>query len=221
MIKAVIFDMDGVIIRSEPLWERAVDIQMKRNNIDLSKDKGYQSFVSLHIRGRSQRYVIKMFKQRYGLQGSYQILLEERLKILLKLFKEELTLIPGVCNLIKLLHRNHIPLIVASSSPKRVVNFSLKKFELKKFFTHVLSGDDVVKAKPQPDIFLYGAKLLKVKPNQTLVIEDSINGIKAASRAGMKCIALKQPYTLARYHKLATKSVGKLSDIKLSTITNL
>lgn len=221
MIKAIIFDMDGVIIHSEPLWEEAVDIQMKRYGVDLSKDKGYQSFVDLHVRGRNQQYSIKMFKQRYGLHGTYQNLLDERLTILLKLFKQKLTLVPGVLSLIRLLHRNHFPLIVASSSPRRVVNFSLKKFGLQKYFNHIISGDDVTKSKPHPQIFLHGAKLLKEKPAHILVIEDSVSGIQAARGAKMKSIALLKQYTPARYRKIATHSVSKLSNIKLSTITNL
>ena len=84
-----------------------------------------------------------------------------------------------------------------------------------------MAGDDFKKSKPHPEIFLKCAKLLKEKPINVLVIEDSISGIQAAKKASMKCIALKQPYTSYKYLKTADLVVNKLSKVTVKVIKNL
>ncbi len=221
MIKAIIFDMDGVIVDSEKLWWKAIDEQMEKHGIQINRSPALKKFINTHVRGRSQKYAINMAKKRFGLKGSYEQLLNERLNILIRIFKQELKAISSSIPLIRLLHQNRYPLAIASSSPKRIINFVIKQFKLKPLFKIIVSGDDFKKSKPHPEIFLKCAKLFKKKPSNILVIEDSISGIQAAHRAKMKCIALKQPYTSYKYLKTADLIVNKLSKITVRVIKNL
>jgi HAD superfamily hydrolase (TIGR01509 family) len=96
--------------------------------------------------------------------------------------------LPGVAQLIINLHKHGFLLAVASSSPHEQIDFILKKFEIKRFFHAIVSGEDVEAGKPHPEIFLKATDMLGVTPDSCVVIEDSHNGVTAAKRAGMKCI---------------------------------
>lgn len=221
MIKAVIFDMDGVIIDSEPLWWHSVDIQMTKHGIDIKQDKSYNEFINKYIRGRGQRQAINAYKKRYGLKGNYQTLLKERINILLKVFDQQLKPVKGTIPYIKMLHKNKIPLAVASSSPPRVINYTLNRYKLKKYFKIQVSGENLKHGKPHPNIFLATAKKLKINPKNILVIEDSRSGVIAAKRAGMKCVGLKQPYMPYQYLKSADLIVKNLQKINLTKLINI
>jgi len=218
MIKAIIFDMDGVIVDSEKLWWQAIDDQMEKHGIKTDHSPALKKFINIHIRGRTQKYAITMAKKRFGLKGSYEQILNERINILIRIFKQKLKSIPGSIPLIRYLHQNGYPLAIASSSPRRVINFVIKQFKLKPYFKIIVSGDDFKKSKPHPEIFLKCAKILKEKPSNILVIEDSISGIQAAHRAKMKCIALKQPYSSYKDLHQADIIVKRLSTISNKVI---
>ncbi len=221
MIKAVIFDMDGVIVDSEPLWQKMLSMYLHTKGIDFVYNKKSLEFINQHFRGRKQKYITDILKKKFHIPDSYQKILNDRLDILFNLFKHNLRLVAGTIPFIKKLHKAGYPLVLASSSPHQVINYVLKQFNLKKYFKHVVSADDVRLGKPHPDIFLRVAELLKEKPENILVIEDSISGIRAAHNAGMKCLALKQPYTAKKYLKTTALAVENLSIIKPQTIKYL
>jgi len=221
MIKAVIFDMDGVIVDSEPLWQRMLPLYLHTKGITFKYDKKSLQLINLHFRGRRQKYITGILKKKFQITDPYHKILNDRLHILFGIFRHSLKSIPGTIPFIKKLHASGYPLVLASSSPHRVIRYVLKKFHLKKYFKFTVSGDDVQRGKPHPEIFLKSAQLLRTKPSEILVIEDSISGILAAHRAGMKCIALKQPYTPKKYLNSATLVVHRLSAISLQTISHL
>src|SRR5690606_19267314 len=96
---------------------------------------------------------------------------------------------PGLIDLLEKLNKKQIPIAVASSSDPETIEIMLGKSGLKKYFKHAVSSVEAGKSKPEPDVFLYAAKLLNESPENCLVIEDSKNGIKAAKAAKMLCIA--------------------------------
>jgi len=222
MIKAIIFDMDGVIVDSEPLWEKELKAYLKKKGITFPASRSFKKFLNTHLRGRSQNYIINfILKKKFKIKGSYNKILNERTKILLKIFNQELKAIPGTIPLIKRLYKHGYPLLLASSSPKKVINYIVNKYKIRKYFKHFVSGDDFKVGKPNPKIFLKSAKLLKEKPVNILVFEDSISGVEAAYRAGMPCIVLKQPYTPYSKLKTADLVVKNLNKVTLSTIKQL
>jgi len=221
MIKAVIFDMDGVIVDSEPLWQKMLPLYLRTKGIHFVYNKKTLKLINLHFRGRKQKYITDILRKKFRIPDSYHKILNDRLGILFNLFKHNLRPIAGTIPFIKKLHKAGYPLVLASSSPHQVINYVLRQFNLRNYFRHVVSADDVRLGKPHPDIFLRAAKLLKEKPENILVIEDSISGIQAAHNAGMKCLALKQPYTAKKYLKTTSRAVKNLQTVALSSLRKL
>jgi HAD superfamily hydrolase (TIGR01509 family) len=221
MIKAVIFDMDGVIADSESLWEQMFFRYLQENGVVFANDKKLQQLINVHFRGRKQSYITNIIKKKFHLTGSYNKILNDRLRILFSLFDKKLKPIPGTILCIKRMYAADYPIVLASSSPHRVIQYVMKRFSLKKYFRHIVSADDVRLGKPHPDIFLRAVKLLKEKPGNILVVEDSISGILAARRAGTKCLALRRAYTPKKYNMLADMVVNSLAHFPISKLHNL
>jgi HAD superfamily hydrolase (TIGR01509 family) len=215
MIKAVIFDMDGVMIASEPLWEKTERILLGKRNID------YNPIYRDKIVGLNQNDSGKLLKETFNLPETVQELINERLEILLELYEKELELVPGLTELLKELKENSFLLALASSSPYIAINFVLDKFYLRDFFSVVVSGESVELGKPNPDIYLYTAKKLGVEPNECVVIEDSINGVKSAKEAGMLCIAIPDKRLNQKEFQIADLVVDRLDKISARVIRSL
>ncbi len=182
--EAVIFDMDGIIIDSEPLWEQTEKILLR------SKGKNYIDSYRGKILGLNQRDSARVLKDFFKLDDSVEDIINQRLEILLDLFNSHLNLKEGISPLLSILKEKEIPTALASSSPLKIIDYVLKRFDLSKYFDTVISGECVKKGKPHPEIYTQASKLLKKEPNKCIAIEDSINGVKSAKRAGMYCIAI-------------------------------
>lgn len=215
MIRAVIFDMDGVMIDSEPIWEKTEKILLKRRGIN------YEPAYREKIVGLNQRDSALLLKETFGLPESIEELIEERISILLDLYKKELKPIPGLIHLLEQLKGNGFLIALASSSPLRVINFVLDQFSLKGFFSAIVSGEMVERGKPYPDIYLYVVDKLRVTPNECVVIEDSINGVRAAKRAGMRCIAIPDRRLPLDKFMEADVVVDRLSEVDVCLINSL
>ncbi len=190
VIKAVIFDMDGVIVDSEPAHYK-VFMEHTKSKWGLTiSDEEYNTFI-----GTTNHYIYSTLQEKYGIKGDLTALIEEYEKKCLDflLSSKNERPIQGVDILVKNLHKNKIKLALASSSPKKSINAILALFELGQFFDAKVSGQEVKHSKPAPDIFLRAAELLHVSPQECLVFEDSRNGVVAAKAAGMQCIAYYNP----------------------------
>src|SRR3990170_2647224 len=215
MIKAVIFDMDGVMIDSEPLWEKAERILLARRGID------YNPTYRDKIVGLNQKDSGRLLKETFNLPETIEELLAERIEILLPLYEKELELVPGLITILKEVKESGFLLALASSSPYKVINFVLGKFSLNEFFSVVVSGESVEFGKPHPDIYLYTAKKLRVEPEECVVIEDSINGVKSAKSAGMLCIAIPDKRLSRNEFQIADLVVDRLDEISVRVVKNL
>lgn len=184
MIKAVIFDMDGVMIDSEPLWEKTERILLAKRNIDYSPE--YRDMIV----GLNQKDSGKLLKDTFSLGESVDEIISERVDILTAIYEKELELVSALSPLLETLRQRRYMLAVASSSPLRVINFVLDMFSLHAYFDAVVSGECTENGKPHPDIYLHTAERLGVNPSECVAIEDSINGVRSATGAGMYCIAV-------------------------------
>jgi len=184
MIKAVIFDMDGVMIDSEPLWEKTERILLARRDID------YTPVYRDQIVGLNQNDSGKLLIDTFELNEKIEDVISERVEILTAIYEEELEVVRDLIPLLDDLRDHQFKLAVASSSPLRVINFVLDMFSLHEYFPIVVSGECTDNGKPHPAIYLHTADRLEVEPSECVAIEDSINGLRSAKAAGMYCIAV-------------------------------
>lgn len=217
MIKTVIFDMDGVLVNSEPLHHEVSLVQFKDLNIDVTEEI-YSTFT-----GNSNKMIYKKLKDRFQLSHEIDDLILAKNNLFIDAFdkKEDLQLMPGVKDLIIDLYKNGIQLIVASSSEMQIIDKVFERFDLNQYFTHKISGNDFPESKPNPAIFLKAASLSEAPIEQCLVIEDSTNGIKAAKAAGIFCIAYKSEGVDSQDQSLADTIVYDFKDLDFERIKNI
>ncbi|MFC5449900.1 HAD family hydrolase [Paenibacillus aestuarii] len=188
MLKAVLFDMDGVIIDSEPLHFRSDQLLMKTFGIEMSV-ADLEVYVGMRDPDMLTQIILK-----YGLKTSLPELLSMQLNHKISLLREkDAFAIDGIVDLIQSISDHHIQIGLASSSSRAFIEAVLDKLGIASNFDCIISGYEVEKGKPDPDIFLKAASLLGVSPEHCLVIEDSGHGVKAAKAAGMKCIGFQNP----------------------------
>lgn len=183
MLKAVIFDMDGVIVDSEP-FHFEVDKRVLKKCGFIANDDILNPYV-----GVSNPEMWKDLKDKYNLNLSVEELLKLQSELRMDALNEtKIVAIDGIKELLNELKQNKIITAVASSSSRFFIEAILETIRIRKYFTVILSGEEVQRGKPYPDIFLKTAEMLRVTPQECVVIEDSTNGVKAALSAGMKCI---------------------------------
>lgn len=185
-LNAVIFDMDGVLIDSEPLHFE-VDL-MVLNNLGIDVDGHYlEKFV-----GFTNPAMWKVIKTEYVIEKSIDQLLEMQIATKLVLLQtRNFEPIEGILPLLKEIKSHKIPIGIASSSPRIFIEAVINKLEIITYFDTWISGEEVPKSKPEPDICLKCAQLLEINPANCVAIEDSKSGSIAAKKAGMKCIGFK------------------------------
>jgi len=217
MIKTVIFDMDGVIVDTEPVHHYAYNQHFKQLNIDVSPEM-YASFT-----GNSTKNTYEKIKANFDVVEEIPDLVEAKRNIFNDAFdsKEDLCLIEGVENLIKELYSNGMQLVLASSSANVTIDRVFTRFGLHKYFTHLVSGEDFPNSKPHPAIFLHAAKLSGTSVENCIVIEDSTNGILAAKAAGIYCIGYDSINTKLQDYSKADFVIRDFSEVNFNRIKNI
>ena len=186
--KAIIFDMDGVVIDSERLYDLADAEFFRRRNTIFEKDR----IVPL-VAGKSLTDSTTMMKDMYGFAGDISVLVNERRQLVQQVYGEKLGFIEGFSEFHQRIIGRGIVTCIATSSDDTLITIADKKLGLSEIFgvTNIFKISDVGdKSKPDPAIFLYAADRLGFRPVECIVIEDSPHGVAAAKNANMYCIAL-------------------------------
>ena len=214
MIKTVIFDMDGVIVDTEPIHHYAYNQHFKQLNIDVSPEM-YATFT-----GNSTKNIFERLKVQFNLSDDVPTLVETKRNLFNEAFdsKEDLYLLDGVEDLIKDLYQNGMQLVLASSSATVTINKIFNRFGLHQYFTHIVSGEDFPKSKPHPAIFQHAAFLAETLPENCIVIEDSTNGIKAAKAAGIYCIGYDSFHSKMQDYSMADRVISNFVELSFETI---
>jgi beta-phosphoglucomutase len=205
--KAIIFDMDGVLVNTEPhhlIIEKRLFASL---GLDISREE------HISYLGKSSVQMWKEIIARYNLSFAAEDLADRNSEEILRYFsgQGEIEIMPGIEEVLEKLFKKGIPMALASSSDPGTIDLILLKTGLGKYFMHTISCKTVGKSKPDPGVYLYAAILLSVRPEECIVIEDSSNGIKAAKSAGMHCIAYEGGLSDTTDQSLADISVADFS----------
>ncbi len=186
MIDTVIFDMDGVLIDSEPIHWKVNQDYFASIGAPIPDDEYSDRFVGLPL-----DKMLEHIRETRGIERSIEEMFSESMENHLEAFSSaDLVAVPGVAELIRTLKGKGLNLAVGSSSASKLIDIILTKIGLREYFTHTVSGFEVKNGKPSPDIFLEVASRFNAHPDRCLVIEDSALGVQAAKRANMKVVGV-------------------------------
>ncbi|QQY80324.1 HAD superfamily hydrolase (TIGR01509 family)/HAD superfamily hydrolase (TIGR01549 family) [Keratinibaculum paraultunense] len=213
-MKAIIFDMDGVIIDSEPLHCKLEREILKELGGKITEEE-HNAFI-----GTTDYHMWSILKEKFNIKKPVDEIIQMKKERFIKNI-HMLNLVDNVEEFIEKLHKKGYPMGLASSNNRKIVNLIVNKFKLDKYFNVIISGEDVSKGKPHPEIFLKTAEKMGVEPHNCLVIEDAKNGVIAAKAAGMKCIGFKNPNSGEQDLSQADLIISSYDELDLNTLKGL
>jgi sugar-phosphatase len=217
MINTVLYDMDGLLLDTEPLWGKCMLRIAEKHKIPITPGQ-FKETTGLRIYEVTDYWSIK-----YPWQGSTSMeVAEEILDDIIETSKIEGGVLKGVIESLEMLKKNNFKIGLASSSPARMIHALVEHFDIHHFFDCITSADAVALGKPHPAVFLHCAENLKSKPIECLVLEDSVNGMIAGKAARMKVVAVPDAlhYDDPRF-AIADVKIRSLEDFNMDLIRSL
>ncbi len=213
MMKAIIFDMDGVVVNSEPIHQRSEIEALAGFGLHLeTKD--------LHPYAGTTRLAFQEgIEKQYHFFPDWKAVFQHKDQRFFELM-EEVEAMPGVLDLIHAIKQEGLLLALATSGQKRSVDFVLQKFSLQTVFDTIVCAGDVTQSKPHPEVFLTAAQRLHTDPLTCVVFEDSINGIRAGKAANMYTIGLTSTFPSTAIHE-ADRIIDSFLEIQAHELKHL
>jgi HAD superfamily hydrolase (TIGR01509 family) len=182
-IEAVVFDMDGVLVDTEHLWDEVRE--------ELTEEWGgrYTPEAQEAMMGMSSLEWSRYLHETVGLREPPEVINDEVVRRMLARYAVDLPVVPGAADLVRRLAAAGLRLALASSSNRELIDAVVDHLELTTFFEVTVSSEEVERGKPAPDVYLEAARRLGVEPAHCTAIEDSASGIRSAHAAGMRVIA--------------------------------
>lgn len=206
---AVVFDMDGVIVDSEPVHFDST-VRMMTDDFGIPFTEAENS----EFLGSTDRHMWEVLRERHRLAPTVDDLIDRRKTIYLGLLDGGLPWRDGIRDLIAELDRSNYRLAVASSALRHVIEYVIREGSLGRHFETVVSGEDAAHPKPAPDIYLEAARRLDLAPDRCVAIEDTNLGVRAAHTAGMHVIAFPNMTTRDADFSLADRVLENTTEIR-------
>ncbi|MER3445712.1 MAG: hypothetical protein C4291_02240 [Candidatus Dadabacteria bacterium] len=226
MLRAVIFDFDGVIADAEPVHLKAFQAALSEEGIELSEREYYDRYLALDDK-TCFAAVLKDRGRDFNRPLIHDLTVRKS-RYYDEFIRENLVIFPGVIDFVKKLYRKY-PLSIGSGALRHEIEFILESIGIRKEFSIIVSADEIENCKPAPDVYIRVLHLINqldslksgiVYPHECLVIEDSVAGIKAAHSAGMKCLAITNSYTAEKLSE-ADMIVKSLEGVRIEDIEKL
>src|SRR3989344_6767927 len=217
MIHAVIFDMDGVMIGSEPIQSLAFEKIIRR----YGKNPVFDENGIIQTIGMGAKDNWKILKEKHDIDEDIEVLYGLRNEVYPDLLKNALVPKDGLLSLLGMLKARKLPMAVASSSQQSHIELVLKGLGISEYFSAMVSGHKIGRGKPHPDVFLKAAAMLKAPPMDCVVVEDTQVGVEAGKSAGMKVIAVPNRFTARHDFSKADLTLPSLKEITWDILSSL
>jgi HAD superfamily hydrolase (TIGR01509 family) len=204
-VAAVVFDMDGVLVDSEPVHAEATRLVLADHGIAYEGGDDFFGF--------TDQEVFRVLRARHRLDADEGMLAEAWVQRVVPLLSQRLQPMTGVPDVLERLRVSGYRLSLASGSAPSIIVETLRVLGIARLFEHVVSAQDVGRGKPAPDIFLEAARRLGLPPDRCLVVEDSRNGLRSAVAAEMRCAVIPCPSTLGQDFSGATVLLRDLPEL--------
>jgi HAD superfamily hydrolase (TIGR01509 family) len=187
VIEAVVFDVDGLLLDSEQLWDEVRE--------ELARERGgrWHERAQRDMMGMSSPEWSRYMHEVIGLPEPPKEISAEVVRRLEERYREHLPLLPGAREAVERIAARW-PLGLASSSNRELIDLALEQGDLARFFRVTVSSEEVERGKPAPDVYLEAARRIGVDPTRAAAVEDSHNGIRSAKAAGMRVVAIPNPH---------------------------
>ena len=214
MIDAVVFDLDGVLIQSEEVWD---DV---RERFVRERGGRYDAEIQRAMMGMSSPEWSRYLHEHAGVPDEPDAINAEVVRRLLSAYRDRLPLIPGALDAVGRL-AERFPLGIASSSNRELIDAVLEAAGLAPLFAATVSSEEVAHGKPEPDVYLEAARRLGVAPERCAAVEDSHGGIRSAKNAGMRVVAIPNPSYPPDDEALALADVtiGSLDELTVGVVS--
>ena len=207
-LNTVIFDMDGLLVDSEPLWQEAADEVFALYNFKITPLQ-YETSTGL----RTKEFVEHWFRTYRKDMRDCQKAEDQIIEVVTNKIAKKGRILPGVQYIFQFFHNHNFKIGIASSSPKPLIDLVIQMTGIEQYVQAVASAQDIPYGKPHPQVYLDCAKMLNSMPEECLCFEDSFNGMIAAKAAKMKCVVVPSQ------HQASSKKWGA-ADLQLSSLQN-